>query len=172
MDGDLMRIWCLRRSDEKSKQTKEEILFCAKALRRSIVCGEDKIPAEVFKEEGPLQEALIVLVQRIWQEEEVPEELVRGLFVMVYKGKGSSDDMTKYRCICLLNHAYKLLSAVLLRRLVGECEDWLPEHQAGFRKFCGQHRPRQHLHPGSPDRRCPGSRRPGFHRLHRLRGRL
>ena len=60
MDGDLMRIWCLRRSDEKSKQTKEEILFCAKALRRSIVCGEDKIPAEVFKEEGPLQDALVL----------------------------------------------------------------------------------------------------------------
>eukprot|EP01050_Picozoa_sp_SAG11_P043140 SAG11_NODE_20251_length_449_cov_1.362857_1_plen_38_part_01 len=33
--------------------------------------------------------ALIALGQRIWQEEEVPEELVRGLFVMVYKGKGS-----------------------------------------------------------------------------------
>jgi len=125
------------RSDEKWTLTKEEILFCAKALRRSKACGEDQIPAEVFKEEGPLQDALIVLVQRIWQEEEVPEELVRGLFVMVYKGKGSSDDMTKYRCICLLNHAYKLLSAVLLRRLVGECEDWLPEHQAGFRKFRG-----------------------------------
>ena len=56
---------------------------------------------------------------------------------MVYKGKGSSDDMSKYRCICLLNHAYKLLSAVLLRRLAAECEAWLPENQAGFRRLRG-----------------------------------
>jgi hypothetical protein len=68
----------------------------------------------------------------------VPEEMVRGLFVMVYKGKGSSDDMSKYRCICLLTHAYKLLSAVLLRRLARECEKWLPQSQAGFRRFRGR----------------------------------
>eukprot|EP01050_Picozoa_sp_SAG11_P031238 SAG11_NODE_9617_length_895_cov_5.216080_2_plen_68_part_00 len=66
-------------------------------------------------------------MRRIWRGEEVPEEMVRGLFVMVYKGKGSSDDMSKYRCICLLTHAYKLLSAVLLRRLARECEKWLPQ---------------------------------------------
>ena len=55
----------------------------------------------------------------------------------VLKGKGSSDDMSKYRCICLLTHAYKLLSAVLLRRLARECEAWLPQSQAGFRRFRG-----------------------------------
>ena len=91
----------------------------------------------MFKAPGPLQDALIDLVSRIWEEEEVPEDLVRGLFVMVYKGKGSSDDMSKYRCICLLNHAFKLLSAVLLRRLAAECEAWLPESQAGFRRLWG-----------------------------------
>ena len=65
----------------------------------------------------------------------MPKEMVamvRELFVMVYKGKGSKDDMAKYHCICMLTHAYKLLSTVLLRRLASECEDWLPQSQAGF----------------------------------------
>ena len=57
-------------------------------------------------------------MRKIWEEEEVPEDMICGLFVMIYKGKGSSDDLTKYRCICLLNHAYKLLSAVLLIKVV------------------------------------------------------
>eukprot|EP01052_Picozoa_sp_SAG31_P000911 SAG31_NODE_28_length_32713_cov_39.100509_21_plen_116_part_00 len=54
-----------RRQEERWRLTKKEILFCAKALRRSKACGEDKIPVEVFKEEGPLQDALVLLVQRI-----------------------------------------------------------------------------------------------------------
>eukprot|EP01048_Picozoa_sp_COSAG05_P005185 COSAG05_NODE_302_length_11841_cov_253.738801_1_plen_171_part_00 len=62
---------------------------------------------------------------------------MQGLFVMLYKGKGKIDDRSKYRCICLLNHAYKLLSAALLRRLVLDCDGWLPESQAGFRKARG-----------------------------------
>jgi hypothetical protein len=66
-------------------------------------------------------------VRRIWRREEVSEEMVWGSFVMVYKGKGFSDDIRKHRCICLLTHAYKLLSAVLMRRLARECEAWLPE---------------------------------------------
>ena len=57
---------------------------------------------------------------------------------MVYKGKGSSDATSKYRCICFLTHAYKLLSAMLLRQLARECEAWLAESQVGFRRFCSE----------------------------------
>eukprot|EP01050_Picozoa_sp_SAG11_P030122 SAG11_NODE_8779_length_977_cov_1.796128_1_plen_271_part_00 len=104
-----------REEDANCRLTDEELNFCAKALKKSKACGMDGIPAETFKEDGPLRKGLYNLIRRIWEEEEVPEDLVCGLFVMIYKGKGSSDDLTKYRCICLLNHAYKLLSAVLLR---------------------------------------------------------
>jgi hypothetical protein len=46
--------------------------------------------------------------------------MVLGAFAIIYTGKGSSDDMTKHRCICLLNHAYTPVLTILLRRL---CND-------------------------------------------------
>ena len=53
-----------------------------------------------------------------------------SIFVMLFKNKGSSDDCSKYRMICLLPHAYKMLSTVLLHRLRLECEGFLNECQA------------------------------------------
>ena len=55
---------------------------------------------------------------------------------MLFK-KGSPDDFSNYRCICLLNHAYKILSAILMRRLTKECEKFLSDWQAGFRPARG-----------------------------------
>ena len=45
--------------------------------------------------------------------------------------------MEKYRYICLLNHSFKLLSALMLRRTAVEVAKYLPEEQAGFRKERG-----------------------------------
>ena len=51
----------------------------------------------------------------------------------MYKNKGSPDDLTKYRALGLLNHVYKIMTVVLLRRLVEECADFFSDWQAGFR---------------------------------------
>jgi hypothetical protein len=126
-----------RSDDENCELTDKELDICRRALAKAKACGIDENPAELFNEKGELQAALYALVRRIWRGEVVPEEMVRGKFVMVYKGKGSSDDMSKYRCICRLTHAYKVLSAVLLWRLARECEAWLPESQTDFRRFRG-----------------------------------
>ena len=52
---------------------------------------------------------------------------------MLYKNKGSSNDPTKYRCIALLNHAYKILSRIILMRLMAQTGHRLQDWQAGFR---------------------------------------
>ena len=52
---------------------------------------------------------------------------------MLFKNKGSVNDPTKYRCIGLLPHAYKILSLVLLERIHKECNEYLSDWQAGFR---------------------------------------
>ena len=60
-------------------------------------------------------------------EEDVPEKMVLGIFCPLFKNKGSQDDMRKYRFICLLSHAYKVLAALLLRRTVADTDCYLPE---------------------------------------------
>ena len=55
---------------------------------------------------------------------------------MLYK-KNSRDDFKNYRAICLLCHAYKLLSSVIARRLHHELAPSLPDSQAGFRPARG-----------------------------------
>ena len=76
-------------------------------------------------------------MQKIWHKEQVPENLAVCIFIMLYKNKGSTDDYTKYRAIGLLNHAYKIMSTILLRRLVKECAAFFSEWQAGFRAHRG-----------------------------------
>lgn len=115
----------------------EELEMCLKALKRSRAAGWDGVPAEAYQCSKVARFALFALVKRIWTEEVCPEELAKGVFVPLYKNKGSSDDMNKYRFLCLLLHAYKLLSSYLLFRLGREVECRLPDSQAGFRKDRG-----------------------------------
>ena len=56
---------------------------------------------------------------------------------MLFKNKGSREDPIRYRCIALLNHAYKVLSIILLGRMVGISEAFLKDWQAGFRQARG-----------------------------------
>ena len=69
--------------------------------------------------------------------ENVPADLVRGtFFIMLYK-KGQRDDFGKYRAISLVYHAYKLLSAIMARRLMKVLDGHLPDTRAGFRPARG-----------------------------------
>ena len=56
---------------------------------------------------------------------------------MLYKNKGSSNDPSKYRCIGLLSHAFKVFQQCLLEQLEVETEGYLSDWQAGFRKKRG-----------------------------------
>ena len=76
------------------------------------------------------------ITRLIWDLEVVPEDSVLGIFVMLYK-KNDRNDFGNYRAICLLPHAYKLLSAIIARRLHLQLADILPDSQAGFRPARG-----------------------------------
>ena len=110
---------------------------CLQALNDCKAVGEDEIQAELYKASSVARRELFDLIKQCWLEEDVPEDMVRGLFVTLFKNKGSSEDMSKYRCICLLNHAYKMLSSYLLLRLLREITGFLEETQAGFRQERG-----------------------------------
>mgnify|MGYP006202534835 CR=1 FL=1 len=83
------------------------------SMKNRKSCGPDNIPSELYKA-SPLYNCLLRdLLKKIWLDEEVPVEFVRATFVMLYKHKGSRNDPSKYRCIGLLNHAYKVLNTCL-----------------------------------------------------------
>ena len=99
--------------------------------------GHDGAFADIYKKAPTCRAELYGLIRQIWKEESVPEDMVRGTFVMIYKNKGSHNDCSKYRMICLLPTAYKMLSTLLLRRMRAECEGFLDDDQAGFRRGRG-----------------------------------
>ena len=106
------------------------------ALKNNRAPGWDNAPTEAFRHSPTAQNELFRVARLIWDTESVPPMLVRGIFIMLYK-KGAKDNFCNYRAICLLCHAYKLISAVIARRLHVELEHILPDTQAGFRPARG-----------------------------------
>ena len=55
-------------------------------------------------------------------------------FIFSFKNKGSAEDASKHRCLCLLSHFHKLFATVLLSTIQAEINpEFLPDQQAGFR---------------------------------------
>ena len=113
--------------------TEQAFVRALQKLKKGKACGPDGIPGEVFLNCESAARELYNLLKTIWEREYVPPELVRAAFIMIFKNKGSRDDPSKYRCIGLLPHAYKILSLVMLERIMNECAEFLSDWQAGFR---------------------------------------
>ena len=113
--------------------TRKEFDAAMKRLKTGKAIGPDGVPAAVFKNCPMIKDELFRLLQFMWNEEVVPQSMVTAKFTMLFKNKGSSDDPSKYRGLALLNHAYKVLSYILLGRLLSPSEGFLQDWQAGFR---------------------------------------
>ena len=123
--------------DATENLTREEFEKAVKRMKKCKATGTDGVPAEVWQNSSVAKEKLFQFLEQVWNKESVPAELAVGIFVMIFKGKGSSDDCSGYRCIGLLNHAYKILTVILLQRLVEQCEHYFSDWQAGFRQHRG-----------------------------------
>ena len=116
--------------DELQRKEFEDAL---KRLGNAKATGPDEIPVEAYKKCPKLKEELFLFIKYVWDNEAVPDNLGVAKFVMLFKNKGSSDDPSKYRCIGLLNHAYKILAQIILARLLKCSDSFLKDRQAGFR---------------------------------------
>ena len=114
-------------NDPEAELKREEFEEAVKCMKSGKAVGTDGIPVEVWKNSEVAKDALFEFLKMVWRKEEVPENLAVCIFVMLYKKKGSHNDCTKYRALGLLNHAYKIMTVVLLRRLVVECHDFFSE---------------------------------------------
>ena len=110
----------------------EEFEECVLNMKNGKAPGPDDIPVEHFKTSPAACRLLYNICKKVWVGEKMPVNFVLGHMCMVHK-KGNPDDMWNYRPICLLSHAYKCLSTLILRRMRPFTEAYLPDLQDGFR---------------------------------------
>jgi hypothetical protein len=76
-----------------------------------IKAGGSTICAEIHK-----------LINSIWNRQEFPQQWKESITVPIYK-KGDKTDCSNYQGISLLSTAYKILSNILLSRLIPYAEE-------------------------------------------------
>ena len=68
--------------------SKQELAKAVISLKNNKAVGADGIPAEVYKVSSAAFDLLYKLLERVWREECVPEDLGVAVFKMLYKRKG------------------------------------------------------------------------------------
>ena len=91
--------------DDEDELPVAEYLNAAARMKSNKAAGPEGVPAEVFKNSTLAKHELYFFLKQVWRHECVPQNLVLGMFVMIYKRKVSSDDPANYRAIGLLNDA-------------------------------------------------------------------
>jgi len=72
------------------------------------------------------------LITSISKKEKMPEEWKESIIVSIHT-KGDKTDCNNYRCVSLLPTTYKILSNILLSRLIPYVKEIIRDHQCGFR---------------------------------------
>ena len=94
--------------------------------------GVDNIPPEVIKAMDNISaNALHHLINRIWNEEQIPDDWRKGLLVKLPKKRDLSL-CNNWRGITLLSIPSKILCSVILQRIKTEVDKTLGDEQAGF----------------------------------------
>jgi hypothetical protein len=92
----------------------------------------DRISAELFQARGDkLLSAIRKLINSIWNKEELPDQWKESIIVPIHEN-GDKTDCNNYRGISLLSTSYKILSNILLSRLVPYIDEIIGDHQCGF----------------------------------------
>jgi len=96
--------------------------------------GIAQIPAELIKAGGrTICLEIRKLITSIWKKEKLPEEWKESIIVPIYK-KGGKTDCSNYRGISLLPTTYKMLSNILLSRLIPYAKVIIADHHCDFRR--------------------------------------
>ena len=112
----------------------DEIMVAIKQQKSGKAAGPDDIPPEAMKEAKELtSEALHLLFEDIWEEEEIPLDWKEGYIIKIPK-KGDLSVCSNYRGISLLSVPSKIFNRVILNRIKNAADPKLRDNQAGFRK--------------------------------------
>merc|ERR1711924_293644 len=103
-------------------------------IKNTRAPGPDEIPIEFLKglsdvEREPLRE----LINEWWTTEKIPEDQLKARVVLILK-KGDSSTWGNFRPISLLNSTYKIIAALIRKRLSDTIDPFLQKTQYGFRE--------------------------------------
>jgi hypothetical protein len=91
--------------------------------------GADQIPAELFNQgRETLHSEIQQIIKLIWNKEELPHQWKES----IHK-RGDKTVSSNYQGISLLPTSYKILSSILLSRLIPYADEIIGDHQCGFR---------------------------------------
>jgi hypothetical protein len=94
--------------------------------------GADQIPAELIQAGGgTLHSEIHKLIKLIWNKEELPHQWKESIVVPIHK-KDDKTECNNYRGISLLPTSYKILSNILLFRLIPYADEIIRDQQCGF----------------------------------------
>jgi len=94
--------------------------------------GIDQIPAELIKEGGrTIYLEIHRLITSVWKKEKLPEGWKESIIEPSHK-KGDKTDCNNYRGISVLPTTYKILSSILLSRLIPYAKEIIGDHQCVF----------------------------------------
>ena len=114
--------------------THTEIRGVIRSLKSRKAAGPDNIPAELFKVgTDQLVPFLADLYTAVWNNGSTPAAWQRANITPIFK-KGSRKDPKNYRGIAVLPIIGKILSVIILKRVVDHLEPNIGETQSGFRK--------------------------------------
>ncbi len=114
-----------------SSISREEVKKALKKMKKGKATGPDGIPVEVWKSLGDEGiDMLQDLMQKIYEEEKMPNEWRDSVIVPIYKEKGDIQDCGNYRGIKLLSHTMKLWEKILESRIREETS--IGDEQFGF----------------------------------------
>ena len=118
-----------------------EISRAIKSLKTDKAAGPDGIPPEALKADTQTStEMLYPLLNKLWEQEQVPEDWKKGHMLKLPK-KGDMSSCNNWRGIMLLSIPGKALTRIILERLKTAFDKKLRDEQAGFRqdRSCTDH---------------------------------
>ena len=109
-----------------------EFLLVIEKLKHHKSPGTNQIPAELTKAQGiTIRSRIHKFINSIWNKKELPEEWKESIIVPSYK-KGDNRNCGHFRGMSLVLTTYKILSNILLSKLIPHAEEIIRDHQCRF----------------------------------------
>ena len=118
---------------ETGYPTREEIRRAVGNMKNGKAAGIDSIAVEMLKADADTTTNVVhELFQKIWDQEEIPDDWSRSLIVKLPK-KGDLTVCGDWRGITLMSTAAKVMGRVIITRIREGINQLLRDEQAGYR---------------------------------------